>query len=100
MEQRCEAREAKVELGSITGFDCWVLVQRSDILDNRQRMRQHVFVPMNRIVFKLHRRQFGQKLIGQTVLDQKPQASSRMVNDHQLVELVANPLSRHDLQAI
>ena len=52
---------------------------------------------MNRVVLQTHRRQFGQELISQPVVVQKPEASGWMIDLQQLVEFVTNPLGRHDL---
>ena len=53
---------------------------------------------MDRIVLESHRRKLRQELVGQPGVDEEPQSSSRMIGDEQLVELVADPLSRHDLE--
>ena len=61
--------------------------------------REHVLVAVDRIVLEAHRRQLGQELIGEPGVDEEPQPGRRVVDRDQLVELVADALGRHDLQA-
>ena len=91
VEQRRQPRQAEVVRGRPLG-------RRGDVLHDRDRVRQHVLVPVDRVVFEPHRRQLGKELVGEPGLDEEPQPGRRMVDDDQLVELVADPLRRHDLQ--
>ena len=75
------------------------VVRRTDVLDDGDRVRQHVLVAMDRVVLESHRRQLRQELVGETGVDQEPQSGRRVVDDHQLVELVADALGRHDLES-
>ena len=54
---------------------------------------------VDRVVLEAQRRQLGQEVLGEAGVDEEPQPGRRAVDDDQLVELVADPLGRHDLQA-
>ena len=68
-------------------------------LDDRERVPEHVLVPMHRVLLELQRRQLGQELVRQPRLDQQGEPGAGRSRDEQLVELVADPLRRHDPQA-
>ncbi len=94
MEQRRQTDQTEVELRAVGGL----LVGRTYVLDDSDRVAQDVLVTMDRIVLQPHRGEFGQELVGEAGVVEKPQARRRMVDRHQLVELDADPLSRHDLE--
>ena len=45
-----------------------------DVLDDRDRVGQDVLVAVDRILLEPHRRQLGQELVGQSRVDDEPQA--------------------------
>ena len=53
---------------------------------------------MDRVVLEPHRRQLRQELVGQTGVDEEPQAGRRVVDHQQLVEFVTDPLGRDDFE--
>ena len=73
---------------------------RPDVLDHRDRVAQHVLVAVDRVVLESERRQLGQEVLGETGVDAEPQPGGRVVERHQLVELVADPLGGHDREPI
>ena len=66
---------------------------------HRDGVGQDVLVAVDRVLLEAHGGQLGQELLGQAGLDQEPQPGGGVVDDQQLVELVADPLGRDDLQA-
>ena len=70
------------------------------VLDDGDRVRQHVLVAMDRVLLQRQSRQLGQELVGQSGLDQEPQPRTRAVDDEELVELHADALRRHDVQPL
>ena len=70
----------------------------SDVVDHGDGVAEHVLVPVDRIVLQAQRRQLREELLGQTGVDQKPQAGRRVVDGDQLVELVADAFRRDDLE--
>ncbi len=90
VEQRGEAGDPEVELAE----------QRRDVLDDGDRVAEDVLVAMDRVVLEAQRRQLGQELLGEPGVDEEPQAGRRAVDDDQLVQLVADPLGRHDRQPL
>ena len=69
------------------------------LLDHRDGVGQHVLVAVDRVLLERQGRQLGQELLGQAGVDQEPQPVARVFDHHQLVQLVADPLVGHDLQA-
>ena len=62
VQQRSDAGSSEVVLtGKIAGH----------VLDNCQRVREHIFVTVNRILFEPHGRQFGKELASDSVVDEK-----------------------------
>ena len=94
VEQRRQAHAPEVERRSVR----WLLVRRPHVLDDRDRVRQHVLVTMDRVVLEPHRRQLRQEVLGEAGLVDEEQAGRRMVEREQLVELVADALAGHDLE--
>ena len=84
VQQRGEAHDA---LGPGLGHD-------------RDGVGQHVLVAVDRVLLEAHGRQLGQELVDQPGVDQEPQARRRVLDHEQLVELVADPLGRHDLEPV
>ena len=74
--------------------------RRSDVLDDGDRVGEHVLVAVDRVLLEPQRRQLGQELLGEPGVDEEPQPGRRVVDDDQLVELVADALGRHDLQPV
>ena len=73
---------------------------RRDLLDNGDRVSQHVLVVMQRVLLEGQRRQFRQEMVGQSGLDQFPQRPGNVGPHHQLGELLSNALRRNDLEAL
>ena len=73
---------------------------RAGLGHHGDRVGQHVLVAVDRILLEAHRRQLGEELVGQTGVDDEPQAGGRVVDHEQLVELVADALGRHDLEPL
>ena len=71
-----------------------------DVLDDGDRVAEHVLVAVDRVVLEAQRRQLGQEVLGEAGVDEEPQPGRRAVDDDQLVELVADPLGRHDRQPV
>ena len=90
VEQGGEAGDAEVEVAE----------QRADVLDDGDRMAEHVLVPVDRVVLEAQRRQLGEEVLGEAGVDEEPQPRRRTVDDDQLVELVADALGRDDLQPV
>ena len=65
---------------------------------DRDRVGEHVLVAVDRVLLDPHGRQLGQDDVGEAGVDEEPQAGGRVVDHEQLVELVADPLGRHDLE--
>ena len=59
--------------------------------DDRDRVREHVLVPVDRILLELHRVELGQELVGEAGPCEEPEARLRIGCDEQLAELVADP---------
>ena len=55
---------------------------------------------VDRILFESHRGDLGQELVDQRGVDQEPQPGRWVVDDQQLVELVADALGRNDLESL
>ena len=89
MKQRCQTRDAKIAGHFFT-----------HVLHHGKRVRQYVFMAMNRVLFKRQRWQLGQKMRSQTCLDGKPQGHGDRVGHDHAIEFGANAFSRHDLQPI
>ncbi len=87
VEQRSEAHDAKAVARSLRGH----------VLDDGDGVREDVFVPVDRVLFEPHRRKLGKELVGELRVDEQPQTLARLVDDHELVELVSDALRRDDL---
>ena len=72
----------------------------SRLLDHGERVVQHVLVLVHRVLLELQRGELGQELVGETGLDQQLQSARGSGRGEQLGELVADPLGRHDLEAV
>ena len=91
VEQRGEAGDAEVvaAAGQL----------RRHVLDDGDGVAEHVLVAMDRVVLEPQCRQLGQEVLGEPGVDEEPQPGRRCVDDDQLVQLVADPLGRHDLES-
>ena len=69
-----------------------------DVADDGDGVGEHVLVPVDRVLLEAHRRDLGQELLEEAGVVQEPQAGRGVVDDEQLVQLVADPLGRHDLE--
>ena len=95
VEQRRQAGDPEV-----VGGRAIVDGGRAHVLDDGDRVAEHVLVAMDRIVLEAQRRELGRKCSAKPGVDEEPQAGGRTVEGDQLVELVADPLGRHDLEPI
>ena len=68
--------------------------------DDGDRVREHVLVPVDRVLLELHRVELGKELVGEPGAREEPQARLRVGRDEQLAELVADPLRAHDLEPV
>ena len=73
---------------------------RRHLADDRDRVGQHVLVALDRVLLQPQRRDLGKELGEQTGVVQEPQPGSGVLDEEQLVELVADPLGRHDLHPV
>ena len=64
VEQRGQAGDAEVEGGRAVGDG-----RRADVLDDGDRVAEHVLVAVDRVVLEAQRRQLGQELLGQPGVD-------------------------------
>ncbi len=71
---------------------------RAHLLHDRDRVREHVLVVVDRVLLELHRVELGQELVREPGAGEEPEARRRVVDDEQLRELVADPLRAHDLE--
>jgi hypothetical protein len=62
-------------------------------------MGEYVFVPVGRILFERHCPQLGEELADQVGVHEVLQAGWGIVDDDELVELVADALGRDDLES-
>ena len=67
-------------------------------LDDGDGVGQHVLVAVDGVLLQAEGRQLGQELVGQARLDEEPQAPARLLDDQQLVELIADALGGDDLE--
>ncbi len=88
MEQRREPDDAKALARALARH----------VLDDGDRVREHVFVTVDRILLEAHRRQLRKELVAQPRVDEQPHPRARMVDDDELVELVADSLRGDDLE--
>ena len=72
---------------------------RTCLLDDGDRMRENVLVPLDRVLLEGERRQLGQELLGQPSVDEEPEPGRRAGQHEQLVELVPDPLPGDDREA-
>ena len=63
-----------------------------NVLDNCERMRQHILMPMKRIMLLTHCRKFRQEEFCEPGLNKKPQPRRRVGSADDLFEFVANSL--------
>ncbi len=73
---------------------------RARLVHHGQRVGQDVLVAMDGVLLEGEPGKLGEELGGQTGLDDEPQTRRGLVHRHQLVELVADPLGRHDRQPV
>ena len=66
--------------------------------DDRDRVREHVLVLMDRVLLELHGVELGEELVGQAGAAEEPQPGRRVGQHEQLRELVADALRAHDLE--
>ena len=72
---------------------------RGRLVHHGQGVGQHVLVAVDGVLLEGQAWQLGQELLGQAGADHEPQGHRRHRHHHDLVELVADPLGRHDGQA-
>ena len=70
------------------------------ILHHGERMTVDVLVPMDRVLLEPQRGELWEELLGELGLDGEVETLRRMRRRDDLDELVADPLARHDLQAL
>ena len=62
-------------------------------------VREHVLVGVHGILLEPHRVQLREELVGETRLAQEPQPLAGVVDEQEPLELVADALDAHDLEA-
>ena len=68
------------------------------LVDDGEGVREHVFVPVDRILFEGELRKLRHELCGEPGPDDEPQRAGGNVEQQHLVELVADPLGGDDRQ--
>ena len=70
------------------------------LVHHGQGVGQHVLVPVDRILLEGEPGQLGEELVGQAGAHHEPQRHRGHRHHHDLVQLVADPLGRHDGQPV
>ena len=73
--------------------------RRPGLLDDGDRVAEHVLVPVVRIDGGDEGRELGEEVLCEARVDEPPQRIPHVVADEQLVQLVSDPLRTHDLEA-
>ena len=61
-------------------------------------MGEDVFVTLDRILLESERGELGEEFLSEAGVDEEPQSVGRVRQQEQLVQLVADPLPRDDLE--
>jgi len=77
VEQRRQSHPTEIERRTTRRL----LVRRPHVLDDGDRVRQHVLVAVDRVVLQAHGGEFGQELIGQPGLDEEPQPRCGVIDE-------------------
>ena len=75
------------------------VLQLHRLLEHGERVLVDVLVAVVLVGRQAQRRQLGQHLVGEAGVDEQPQAGHGVAPAHQLHQLLAHPLRRHDLDA-
>ena len=70
------------------------------VAHDRDRVREHVLVRVDRVLLEPHRVELGEELVGEAGLGEEPQPGARVVDEQQLRQLVADALGAHDLEPV
>ena len=73
---------------------------RRHVRHDGDRVLEHVLVTMNGILFETKAGNLGQELVEEPGVVQEPEPGRGVVDDEELVQLVADPLGRHDLHPV
>ena len=76
------------------------IAARLGLLDDRERVMQHVLVLVHGILLELQRRQLRQELLGQTGRDHQLEPARGRLGQEQLRELLVDPLGGDDLESV
>ena len=70
------------------------------LVHHRQGVGQHILVPVDRVLFEGQPGKLGEELVGQPGPDHEPEGRRWHRDHHDLVQLVTDPLGRHDGQPL